>query len=58
MIDTVGVCQSKKQNHVPGRQNDTASMAGLKKTKTKKAVTYTKISPKVVNPRDIAVECR
>ena len=39
--------------HLPQRQN--TSMVEFKK---KKKVTYAKISPKMVNPRDIAGECR
>ena len=39
--------------HHPRRRNVTTSLAGLKKT-----VTYAKISPKMVNPRDIAGERR
>ena len=38
--------------HHARRWNVTTSMVGLK------MVTYTKISPKIVNPRDIAGECR
>ena len=36
----------------PRRQNVTTSMVGLE------MVTYAKISPKMVKPRDIAGECR
>ena len=42
--------------HHPRRQNVTNSMVGLKKKKKKKK--NAKFSPKMVNPRDLAVERR